>query len=299
MSRSVLLVDDVPELRSVVRQALRLRGGFDVVAEAEDGATAITAAARYQPDVVVLDLGLPDLAGHEVLTRLRSVSPVAQIVVYTGSLTPDRLPLAEQVEGFVSKDQDIAYLVDLLSRLSWRRHETACLELGPDTSEVILARRFLAEQCTAWGCSDLVEDAELVVSELVTNALIHGGSRCELRVGLSDAALRVQVVDEGEGMPDPMAARQGDEHGRGLLLVSVLCEAWGVEALPGGGKIVWAELLRPLTDPDGGGPSARASVDEPGGAERSAPPRGPGAGPAGGAGVAPPATTARAVASTR
>lgn len=249
MARSVLLVDDVPELRSVVGQALRLREGFTVAAEAEDGATAITAAARHQPDLIVLDLGLPDLAGHEVLTRLRAVCPAAQIVVYTGSVTPDRMPLTGEVEAFVTKDHDVGYLVDLLGRLARQRYDTARIDLGPEASDVAVARRFVIERCREWGCGDVVEDAELVVSELVTNALIHSESRCELRAGLSEAALRLQVVDHGEGMPDPMSAGDTDEHGRGLVLVSALCAAWGVEVLPDGGKIVWAELLRPLREP--------------------------------------------------
>ncbi|MCA1843453.1 MAG: response regulator, partial [Actinobacteria bacterium] len=242
---SVLVVDDVAELRSVLCQAIRLRGGLTVVAEAEDGATAITAAARHQPDMIVLDLGLPDLAGHEVLTALRSVSPAAQIVVYTGSITADRLQLAPAVEAFVTKDHDVGYVVDLLTRLTRRHQDTALLLLGPDPRDVATARRFVIERCRDWGCGTVVEEAELVVSELVTNAFVHGDSRCELRVGLTDAALRLQVLDHGPGMPDPQDAAHGDEHGRGLLLVSVLCCAWGVEALPGGGKIVWAELLRP------------------------------------------------------
>lgn len=245
MDRSVLVVDDIAELRSVLCRAIRLRGGFTVVAEAGDGAAAVTAAARHQPDVIVLDLGLPDLAGHEVLTMLRAVDPAAQIVVYTGSITADRLPLSRKVEAFVTKDHDISYVVDLLGRLTWRHRETALLNLGPDPRDVATARRFVTERCRDWGCGNLVEDAELVVSELVTNALVHGESRCELRVGLSEAALRLHVLDHGPGMPDPQDARQGDEHGRGLLLISVICAAWGVEALPAGGKIVWAELLRP------------------------------------------------------
>ena len=67
---------------------------------------------------------------------------------------------------------------------------------------------------------------------------------CELRAGLTDRVLRLQVTDYGPGMPDPRAADARAEHGRGLLLVSALCVAWGVEALPDGGKVVWAELLR-------------------------------------------------------
>ena len=65
----------------------------------------------------------------------------------------------------------------------------------------------------------MVEDAELVVSELVTNALLHGDTRCELRAALSEAALRLQVIDHGTGTPDPQSASDTDEHGRGLILV--------------------------------------------------------------------------------
>jgi CheY-like chemotaxis protein/anti-sigma regulatory factor (Ser/Thr protein kinase) len=278
MDRTVLLVDDVPELRSVLRQSLRLRGGFTVVAEADDGASAIIAAARHQPEVIVLDLGLPDLAGHEVLTRLRAVSPGAQIVVYTGSVSPDRVSFMEEVEAFVTKDQDVGYLADLLTRLGRQRYETDRVQLGPAASDVAVARRFVAERCRDWGCGDVVEDAELVVSELVTNALVHGESRCELRAGLSEAALRLQVIDDGAGMPDPQAATDTDEHGRGLLLVSALSTAWGVELLPDGGKIVWAELLRPLQEPvddDPGPDEGGGQAETPGVAGRKRP--GPGA----------------------
>ena len=247
---TVLLVEDVAELRSVLRQRLQLRAGFDVVAEAGDGAAAIVAAARHQPDVVVLDLGLPDLAGHEVLTRLRAVAPGAQVVVYTGSITPDRFPLAAEVEAYVSKDHDVGEVVDLLSRLPYRQYHTAVVDLGPQPADVPAARRFLARHLGRWGCGDLLDDAHVVVTELVTNAFVHAGTRCELRAGLTARALRLQVTDYGPGMPDPRAADDRADHGRGLLLVSALCVAWGVEALPDGGKVVWAELPRPAAPAD-------------------------------------------------
>lgn len=91
----------------------------------------------------------------------------------------------------------------------------------------------------------------------MTNALLHGTRHCELRAGLSDAALRLQVIDQGAGMPDPQAASDRDEHGRGLVIVSAVCAAWGVEALPVGGKVVWAEILRPLVEPGGDHPPGR------------------------------------------
>lgn len=256
MAVTVLLVEDVAELRSVLRQSLQFRGDFEIVAEVGDGATAIVAAARHQPDLVVLDLGLPDIAGHEVLTRLRRVAPAAQVVVYTGSMSAEGLPLAAQVEALVSKDHDVGYLVDLLAGLSRSRYDTAVVDLGPQPADVSAARRFLAEHCRRWGCANLISDAQVVVTELVTNAFVHAGTRCELRAGLTDRALRLQVTDYGPGMPDPQAADDRAEGGRGLLLVSALCVAWGVEALPDGGKVVWAELLR--TDAEDGEPAVTA-----------------------------------------
>jgi CheY-like chemotaxis protein len=250
---TVLLVEDVAELRSVLRQSLQFRDGFDVVAEAGDGASAIVAAARHQPDLVVLDLGLPDIAGHEVLTRLRGVAPAAQVVVYTGTITAEGSPLGAHVEALVSKDHDIGHLVDLLAGLSVRRYDTAVIDLGPQPADVPAARRFLGEHCRRWGCADLMDDAHVVVTELVTNAFVHAGTRCDLRAGLTNRALRLQVTDYGPGMPDPQAADERAEGGRGLLLVSALCVAWGVEGLPNGGKVVWAELLR--SDADDGEPA--------------------------------------------
>lgn len=240
----MLVVEDVAELRSVLRRSLRLRGGFDVVADAGDGAAAIVGAARHQPDLIVLDLDLPDIAGHEVLTRLRGVAPGAQVVVYTGSVGAEGADLVGNFDAFVTKDRDIAYLVDLLCRLNRPRYDTAAVDLGPQPADVPAARRFLSERCRLWGCAELLEDAHVVVTELVTNAFLHAGTRCELRAGLSDRTLRLQVTDYGGGIPDPQAADDRAEHGRGLLLVSALSIAWGVEALPGGGKLVWAELLR-------------------------------------------------------
>jgi len=238
----VLIVEDVAELRSVLRQALQLRGGFEVVGEADDGTGAIVGAARHQPDIVVLDLGLPDIAGHEVLTRIRALAPATQVVVYTGAIGSDGVA-PEGVEAYVTKDHEIGYLVDLLGRFP-RRYETAAVDLGPQPADVPAARRFLEEHCREWGCSELLDDAQVVVTELVTNAFVHAGTRCELRAGITGRSLRLQVTDYGPGMPDPRSADGGAESGRGLLLVSVLCVAWGVEALPDGGKVVWAELLR-------------------------------------------------------
>ncbi len=110
----VLLVDDVVEVRRLVRTSLRFRGGFEVVGEAADGAEAVRLASQLRPDVVVLDLGLPDIAGREVLTRVRAAAPGSKVVVFSGLEILDRTWIADQGASFVLKDADLGYLVELL-----------------------------------------------------------------------------------------------------------------------------------------------------------------------------------------
>src|SRR6476659_4986776 len=95
----VLLVDDVVDVRRMLRAALRLRGGFEVVGEAGDGAEAVGLVGELRPDVVVLDLGLPDIAGRELLIRIRDRSPGSQVVVFSGGASEDRAWIAKHVDG--------------------------------------------------------------------------------------------------------------------------------------------------------------------------------------------------------
>src|SRR3954447_6855852 len=90
----VLLVDDVAEVRRLIRTTLRFRGGFEVVGEAADGVEAVRLVGELRPDVVVLDLGLPDLAGREVLTQVRDRSPDSKVVVFSGMEAADRAWIA-------------------------------------------------------------------------------------------------------------------------------------------------------------------------------------------------------------
>jgi CheY-like chemotaxis protein len=239
---AVLLVDDVEQLRFVVRRALQVRGGFEVVAEAADGRTAIEAAAKLQPDVVVLDLGLPDLAGRDVLTMLRVAAPDMRVVVFTGGDLADKVSVATEVEGFVLKGETVQYLVDLLDDLSRRGPRAAVFRVADRADEIASARHFTAHHGQAWGYDDVIEDALIVVSELVTNAIMHARSACDLRLKDADHILRIEVIDGGDGSPELQRPTAHSEHGRGLLLVSAMCAAWGVDTLGDGRKMVWAEL---------------------------------------------------------
>jgi CheY-like chemotaxis protein len=235
----VLLVDDVVDVRRLVRTSLRVRGGFEVAGEAADGSEAVRLAAELQPDVVVLDLGLPDIAGQEVLTRVRASAPGAKVVVFSGLETVDRRWIDAHAAGFVLKDAD---LVDLLEAVVVRDDTQAVIDLPDELSSVGSARRFVKDRLTEWGIEGPVDDALLVVSELAANALTHARSSYRLRLSATSHALRIEVDDTGVGTPEPQPLTETEEHGRGLHLVGALAASWGMESAETGGKRVWAEL---------------------------------------------------------
>jgi anti-sigma regulatory factor (Ser/Thr protein kinase) len=89
--------------------------------------------------------------------------------------------------------------------------------------------------------ADLIDDAVLVVSELVTNAVQAGAERTVLTVRVDDEAVTVAATDDIEALPQPRQPNLSDTRGRGLQIVSALCSDWGVTPW-GVGKTVWAEL---------------------------------------------------------
>lgn len=80
----VLVVDDIVEMREVLKAYLSMSDGFAVVGEAADGHSAIDEARRTQPDAVVLDLGLPDMTSDEVIRDIRAAAPGSRLVVLSG-----------------------------------------------------------------------------------------------------------------------------------------------------------------------------------------------------------------------
>lgn len=103
------------------------------------------------------------------------------------------------------------------------------------------ARQVSAAQLAEWGvCPDAVL---LVVSELVTNAVLHARSEFELTLQNSDQVVRVEVSDRNPRLPVwATGAPQDAYSGRGLALVRSLATDWGVECHEGNGKTVWCEL---------------------------------------------------------
>ena len=125
--------------------------------------------------------------------------------------------------------------------------------LRPRPESVKNARDFTSSVLREWERADLIDVAELVVSELVTNALRHGlvpghalTDRCPIQLRLLGQAPYVMcmVTDPGSGIPVLREPGPCSETGRGLNVVDSCCARWGWHLLDGGGKVVWA-LLHP------------------------------------------------------
>jgi anti-sigma regulatory factor (Ser/Thr protein kinase) len=116
-------------------------------------------------------------------------------------------------------------------------------ELPLEESSPALARQFLRRATCPEHASHVLEDAVLLVSEVVTNAVVHGGPPIVVAVDCdSTSGLQVRVRDGNRALPTRRDPDVWEESGRGLSLVEMLSDGWGVETEPGDGKQVWFVL---------------------------------------------------------
>ncbi|MFJ5272690.1 SpoIIE family protein phosphatase [Streptomyces sp. NPDC088358] len=116
----------------------------------------------------------------------------------------------------------------------------ATWDLPADPAAVSYARSHIAEKLAAWGLTDAVPTTELIVSELVTNAIRHAQPPIQLRLIHHAGSLVCEVADGSSTSPHLRRARTFDENGRGLFIVAQLAERWGTRHSHYG-KIIWAE----------------------------------------------------------
>ncbi|MFE9724511.1 SpoIIE family protein phosphatase [Streptomyces sp. NPDC005794] len=223
--------------------------------------------------------GMPLGVGGEPFEEVEvELKEGALLALYTDGLVESRdHPLDEGLDAFRQALSDPSHPLEdvcdhVLTTLDTRHGEddiallmARIQGLAPDAvrdwplprelRSVARARELARDQLTAWGLDDLVDTTELLVSELVTNALRYGEGEIRLRL-LRDRTLVCEVWDAGLVQPRRRRARDTDEGGRGLQLVGLLSAAWGSRRTPRG-KTVWFELALP-----DGAPAAELSVEQ-------------------------------------
>ncbi|MFE0422024.1 SpoIIE family protein phosphatase [Streptomyces sp. NPDC058953] len=136
------------------------------------------------------------------------------------------------------RDDDIALLAARFDGIA--PSDVAYWFLEPEDAAPGRARRLARRALTRWGLEELSDSVELLVSEVVTNAVRYAERPVTLRLLRTDV-LRCEVGDDSPQLPRQRKARDTDEGGRGLFLVNRLARRWGATRLSGG-KVVWFEL---------------------------------------------------------
>ncbi|MGW3497184.1 ATP-binding protein [Streptomyces sp. NPDC001020] len=134
-----------------------------------------------------------------------------------------------------------------MSRKPWDLAFTA------EPAEVAALRRVMRLHLGIWGLHDLTGQAQLCVSELVTNVITHvgHGTPATLAVSMSGTHLRIEVSDpDTRALPTLVDADSDAETGRGMALLDAVADRWGVQLHPDR-KVTWCELATPLTSPHG------------------------------------------------
>lgn len=116
-------------------------------------------------------------------------------------------------------------------------------ELPPLDEAVPLARRLVTDACDRYAMGELADDAALLTSEVVTNAIRHAGAPVLLQFGPHRGGVVVAVSDDSELLPTIRSVEQFGERGRGMHLVDALAVEWGVERRSAGTKTVWFHLV--------------------------------------------------------
>lgn len=116
---SVVLVDDTPEIRNLLRRGLELLGGFEVVDEAGDGLQGIQKVTEHRPDAVLLDLAMPVMDGLQAIPEIRTAVPRTKIVILSG-FDENRMgedAMAAGAHAYLSKGVPVTKIASVLRAL--------------------------------------------------------------------------------------------------------------------------------------------------------------------------------------
>ncbi|WP_019359652.1 SpoIIE family protein phosphatase [Streptomyces sp. AA1529] len=238
------------------------------------GSCTLARAGHHCPAVVYPDgtVGYADvpaspplgLGGHPFETTELHLPEGAQLVLYTDGLVESRdrdidtgLEIlrsvleetagagpdetARAVAGSVMPahpSDDVALLVARIRRLA--PDQVAKWQVDPDPAAVAPVRAECAARLREWGLEEIGHTTELILSELITNAIRYGKEPIQVRLLHDEDSLICEVSDGSGTSPHLRRASTTDEGGRGLFLVAQFAQRWGTRYIPGG-KVIWTE----------------------------------------------------------
>jgi PAS domain S-box-containing protein len=179
-------------------------------------------------------------AGRRFFDEEALASVLSRCAGFTAATVAERVETAARAYVEDERRDDLAlFVVRVPARTA--TSTSASTELPPSAASAARARRFVAAALAALPDRRAVEIAELLTSEVVTNAVVHGGSAVRVEIETVDGRTRISVSDNDPAQPELRSPSLDDESGRGMRLVDSLARRWGVQPA-GAGKCVWFEI---------------------------------------------------------
>jgi anti-anti-sigma regulatory factor len=232
--------------RSPVAQ-LWLSGQLDLASSVELRA-ALHKALVEQPSGIVVDVSELTVEDDLTLTVFSAFAGTAAewsacpVVLSAPSAALgsalERLAISRVVRVYPSQPQAVAAVETAPATRRYRQR------LSATPAAPALARQVLVEACRAWKLPGLLDDAEVVLTELISNAVRHAGGDLQLKVALGERFLHLSLRDGSPVAPTRVTPDPDIGGGRGLILVDALAASWGSTPTPDG-KVVWATLRLP------------------------------------------------------
>jgi anti-sigma regulatory factor (Ser/Thr protein kinase) len=260
-------IDPDPDFRLLVRLALDPEPDLVLVGEAGDLDTGLDVVLALRPDLLLVEPHTGSRADVARLAALHGAAPDTRMIVLTSlpmgeldwplQITGTRGQLSKRIRPTLLAGE-LRQLLDVLDVVDGAIDESRT-DLDADLVSPRVAREFVSQTLARWRCSDATAIIDLLVSEIVANAVLHARTSAELSVQLLPDRVRVAVTDLEPTQPkrrpdDPLTST-----GRGIALIEKLSLAWGIDRTPEG-KRVWFETPRP--EGTGTGP---VSADRPAG----------------------------------
>jgi anti-sigma regulatory factor (Ser/Thr protein kinase)/anti-anti-sigma regulatory factor len=224
---------------------VRLAGQLGL-ATVTDARTALHKALAGQPSAIVVDLSDMVVLDDIALTVLSAFGRIAGdwpgCPVLVSATDPivrrdlDRMAISRTIP--VYRDRQVALAAAQAVQVPRRYRQT----LPPTVDASTSARQLVRDACLAWDLPHLVDDVELVVTEIVSNAVRHVGGMMELMVTMRERYVHVSVRDGSPVKPvRVLPDLDSGEGGRGLILIDAVATGWGATEVADG-KVVWATL---------------------------------------------------------
>ncbi|MFI8193722.1 SpoIIE family protein phosphatase [Streptomyces sp. NPDC085946] len=184
--------------------------------------------------------GLVETPGSDIELRIRELTGVLDAFFAGGACLESAADhvLTSLLPDAESHNDDVTLL---LAQLPAAPLAALAVELPAVPSSVREGRAFLAEALAAWECTARADDALLLLSEVLTNAVQHAAGPVGVHLRRTATDLTVEVSDHSPHLPRPRLAAEDEDSGRGLLLVRSLAGSWGVRPTDDG-KATWFTL---------------------------------------------------------